>query len=198
MKNFKQYLTESVKEYSYRIKFAGLDKDADMNHLEKALEKYSVSSMSKPKVTPIQQHPMDFQNLDNLDVTIVDLVTAYPASLNELRLYVAHHMGLPEGNVLVFSGDHQEEIEREEAATQKEKPYKSLLTSPYEKVKKEDLYGTKYNEKLVKDEKKKSPKQTYAAKGDGKAETTNDLPQGKMSPVGSTVVKKPTAQSIRR
>ena len=55
MGEFAKYLTESVKQYDYRIKIAGdLDKDFS-NKLEQALAKFEVAKMSAGKTTPIQR-----------------------------------------------------------------------------------------------------------------------------------------------
>lgn len=82
MKSFKQYLTESKKEYKFRIKYAGTLTDSQIDRIEMALGKYSVLDMSKPKTTPIQEHPMDFQTLKNSEVSIVDVTVDYPSTIN--------------------------------------------------------------------------------------------------------------------
>ena len=64
MKSFKSYLVESEQTYKFRIKMAEkLRVTKRMDALEAALEKYDMKSISKPKKTPIQEHPMDFQTL---------------------------------------------------------------------------------------------------------------------------------------
>ena len=50
MSTFKEYLTESVKSYDYKIKVAGdIDKDFS-NKLETALQKFEVAKMSAGKI----------------------------------------------------------------------------------------------------------------------------------------------------
>ena len=58
MKSLKSYLVESEQTYKFRIKMAEKCDDETMNALESALEKYEVASISKPKKTPIQEHPL--------------------------------------------------------------------------------------------------------------------------------------------
>ena len=67
MKSFKSYLVENEHTYKFRLIIAEMLDDERMDALESALEKYEVSSMSKPKKTPIQEHPMDFQTLNEFD-----------------------------------------------------------------------------------------------------------------------------------
>ena len=84
MGEFTKYLTESVKQYDYRIKIAGdLDKDFS-NKLEQALAKFEVAKMSAGKTTPIQEMPLDFPKLKNIQVTIFEVTTNYPASVYEM------------------------------------------------------------------------------------------------------------------
>ena len=45
---------------------------AVVDSIETALEKYELKSLSKPKKTPIQEHPMDFQTINNAEVHIMD------------------------------------------------------------------------------------------------------------------------------
>ena len=63
MKSFRSYLVESEQTYKFRIKMAEKCDDEKMDALETALQKYDMKSISKPKKTPIQEHPMDFQTL---------------------------------------------------------------------------------------------------------------------------------------
>jgi hypothetical protein len=49
MTNFKQYLSESTKEYDYKIKVAGDLSEDFAARLETALKKYEVKSLSKGK-----------------------------------------------------------------------------------------------------------------------------------------------------
>ena len=83
MKDFKTYLMENEKTYAFRIKMANMPEGEVVDKLESALEKYEVKSFSKPKKTPIQEHPMDFQTLNNADVAIMDVELSYPTTANQ-------------------------------------------------------------------------------------------------------------------
>jgi len=152
MKSFKTYLTESTKEYNFRLKFADLPEDFNVGRLETALEKYALSSVSKPKKTPIQEHPMDFQTLNNAEVHIVDATVAYPATAGELHNYLYNALGIAPSHLVVINKDHPEEIAREELAKTEDEEYETLLGNDYkDDTKAEEFFGDKYNENMLKE-----------------------------------------------
>lgn len=182
MKSFKSYLMESASEYHYRMKMANMPENFDMNRLETFLEKYSVKSVSKPKKTPIQEHPLDFQTLTNADVHIIDFVCEYPTTAYELHNYISYSMNIPESHLVVINKNHPEEMAREEAAKDdNEQEYEPMLDSEFETSEQELVFGDEYNANMLKE---LESQDTGVEKAE-KAQTTNDLPQGEKSPVGS-------------
>jgi hypothetical protein len=166
MKKFREYLTESAKEYSFRLKFADLPDDFNIEKLEIALEKYELKSLSKPKKTPIQEHPLDFQTLQNADVSIVDATVSYPVTPAELHNYLSFVLRYPASHMVVINKDHPEEIAREEAVAKGDEEYESLLDTDYAKsdIDHDDYYGDNYNKKLVNDLVDDSMKDVFATK----------------------------------
>lgn len=80
MKNFYHYLAESEKTYKYRVKTL-IEADNDfLDRLEKALAKYDLADVSKPKKTIVQNYPRDFRDVEHGEVYIIDIVTRIPAS----------------------------------------------------------------------------------------------------------------------
>jgi hypothetical protein len=154
MSEFARYLSESIKEYNYKIKVAGdLDKDF-ANRLETACQKFEVKKLSAGKKTPIQEMPLDFPSLKNLQVTIYELITAYPVSAHELKEYLAYYLNLPKNQIVVKKpGEPSEEYQDE----MKNKPseFKSkLLDIEYgdaPKVEADKMYGDKANVSLLKE-----------------------------------------------
>ena len=63
MSTFKDYLTEAVKSYDYKIKVAGAPKDIDKIALETALQNFELAKMAAGKSTPIQSLPLDFPSM---------------------------------------------------------------------------------------------------------------------------------------
>lgn len=148
MKSLRSYLVESEHTYKFRIKMAEKCDDDTMNALETALEKYDVASLSKPKRTPIQEHPMDFQTLQNAEVFIMDTELKYPVTAHQLYTYISEVVGVPASHLVVINSDHPEEIAREEAINEEE--YETLLGSDYKEEKHEPTFGDEYNENMLK------------------------------------------------
>jgi hypothetical protein len=124
--------------------------DERMDALEAALEKYDVKSISKPKKTPIQEHPMDFQTLQNAEVFIMDAELSYPVTAHQLYEYISQTVGVPASHLVIINSDHPEEIAREEAAKAEGKEYETLLDSDYKDEKQDPTFGDAYNENMLK------------------------------------------------
>lgn len=154
MKPYKHYLTESLKTYTYRLKFANMSEDFKLEALEIALEKYSLQSVSKPKKTPIQEHPTDFQTLQNADVHIIDVEVQYPVTAHELHNYLSFVLRTPQSHLVVINKDHPEEIAREEAVAHGDDEYETIIGGDYapSEYKAEDYFGDAFNKKFVEDQ----------------------------------------------
>ena len=155
MKSLTQYLTESERTYNFRIKIANMIEDEVMDRLETALEKYDMKSLSKPKKTPIQEHPMDFQTLSNAEVYIMDAELQYPVSANQLYEYISQSVGVPANQLVVINKDHPEEIAREQTIQEEGDEYLAKLDDVEYKdaddIKVDDHFGDKYNENMLKE-----------------------------------------------
>lgn len=165
MKSFKQYLTESKKEYKFRIKYAGTLTDSQIDRIEMALGKYSVLDMSKPKTTPIQEHPMDFQTLKNSEVSIVDVTVDYPSTVQVLRNELTEYAGIPGSHLVVINANHPEEVAREEALKEQDnEEYEALLDSDLPESKNDPSFGDEYNESMLKELERGTPEIEIAKK----------------------------------
>ena len=153
MKSLKSYLVESEHTYKFRIKMAEKGDDETMDALESALEKYEVASISKPKKTPIQEHPMDFQTLNNVEVFIMDAELKYPVTAHQLYEYISQTVGVPASHLVVINSDHPEEIAREESLKGDEEYTSKLEDADYkdaDNVKTKEVFGDAYNENMLK------------------------------------------------
>lgn len=150
MKSFRSYLVESEQTYKFRIKMAEKCDDETMDALETALQKYDIKSMSKPKKTPIQEHPMDFQTLQNAEVFIMDTELQYPVTAHQLYEYISQVVGVPASHLVVINQDNPEEIAREEALKEEGEEYETLLGSDYKEEKQDPTFGDEYNENMLK------------------------------------------------
>jgi hypothetical protein len=94
---------------------------------------------------------------------------------------------------------HREDADFLESYIQ-EKAKKPVLTADLEDVKNDDSRTDRQAENLLKElaAEKKTPKQEYAAANNERVRTTNELPQGTTSPVGSRQNRIPDPMRSRR
>lgn len=132
MKSFFEHLTESKKTYKFKIRVAGEIPESFADRLETNLKKYDLVNMSSGKTTPIQETPLNFPQLHNIEVTTYDVEVNYPVTSHVLKNYLAGNCSLHESYIVVIGeNDPIEEIQQSKGD---EKPYETILT-------KEDLGG---------------------------------------------------------
>jgi hypothetical protein len=191
MSTFTQYLTESAKQYDYKIKVAGeLDKDF-ADKLETALGKFDVAKLSAGKSYPIQETPLDFPQFKNTNVTIFDAVTNYPASVFELSEYLANYLNLARNQIVVRKpGEPTEEyqanekVKNEFASVLQDVEYKDAP-----KTKADEVYGDNANQSLLKELLKDRQAKFEVAKGEDNK--TQDI-QPKEDKGNTSPLSKPT------
>lgn len=188
MKSFLEYLTESKKTYSFKIKVAGDLEEGFEERLKSAMEKYSVASMSKGKRTPIQEMPLDFPKLKNTHVTTFDLEVYYPTTTQVLEAYICQTCGCAGDRCRVYTANevaeqHQEESNRKEAA---DKPLIGQCDPPPSNH--QDLVGDKKVSSFLKD--LAAEAKSRAVEGQPK-EKANPMPEpgAAISPIGSKAQK---------
>ena len=89
MRTFKDILNESQKTYEFTIKMAGEPSKERDDKLESCLQKYQLIKLGSGKTTPITERPLDFPQLQNMEVTIFEAEVAYPVTPNVLATYIA-------------------------------------------------------------------------------------------------------------
>jgi len=156
MSTFTQYLTEAAKSYDYKIKVAGTIADDFKNRMETALQKFELAKMSAGKKTPIQSLPLDFPALSNEEVTIFDVTTNYPCSVNVLKEYLADYMNINASMIVVRKPGEPTEEYQDQIADAGKSDFANKLASVEEKfekhqVKGEDHFGDKHNMSLMKE-----------------------------------------------
>ena len=156
MSTFTQYLTEAAKSYDYKIKVAGTIADDFKNRMETALQKFELVKMSAGKKTPIQSLPLDFPALSNEEVTIFDVTTNYPCSVNVLKEYLADYMNINASMIVVRKPGEPTEEYQDQIADAGKSDFANKLASVEEKfekhpVKGEDHFGDKHNMSLMKE-----------------------------------------------
>jgi len=188
MSNFKQYLTEAVKTYEYKVKIAGdIGKDF-ASRMETACQKFEVQKLSAGKKTPIQSLPLDFPALSNESVTIYDLSTSYPVAVRELKEYLADYMKISPTQVVVRKpGEPTEEYQETIANSTKSEYVNKLRDIEYKdapKVNAEDFHSTKANTSLLKELLKDRKKTEFA-----KTEKTQEAQSKEDAPADSPLSK---------
>jgi len=125
MKSFVEYLTESKKTYDFKIGIAGELPEGCVDKLETSLQKFGVANMSSGKKTPIQERPLDFPQLSNMEVTYYEVSLNYPTTRQVLEQYIPYCCDLPVSHVIVRGvGEAQEEYQEPKS----NEPYEALLT----------------------------------------------------------------------
>jgi hypothetical protein len=193
MKNFLEHLAENQKTYEFKVKIADIDPAEHMEHLETALGAYALESISKPKRLPIQESCIDFPNFKNCQVYLLEVILKYPVNADQLRQMISERAFIAKANIVVTPSNHPEELWRNNEGELREyKQGESVLDKPYEDnpaaKKAGDAYAS-FNSIL-----KELSEATIELASDDTpaAKTTNDLPQGTLSPVGSNKNKIPS------
>ena len=194
MKTLKEYLTESKKVYSFKIKIACDLPEGFEANFKKALEKYSVCRFEKTKTTPVQESPMDFPEVKNASVTMFEVDLDYPIISPEIVNMLTADLGCQEEHVRVRGAN---EPDYEEAVKATDEPSgKALLDQPYEKGEKfKNYFGDAYNKSFLKDlEKASKQRKKDLGQKDVKAGAKDagpDYGSKSSSPVGSHQNKLP-------
>jgi len=160
MSTFTQYLTETTKSYDYKVKVAGTIADDFKNRMETALQKFELAKMSAGKKTPIQSMPLDFPALSNEEVTIFDVTTNYPVSVNVLKEYLADYMNVNASMIVVRKPGEPTEEYQDQMANAGKSDFANKLAdveqkfqdnAPTGRGKADDLSGDKYNMSLMRE-----------------------------------------------
>jgi hypothetical protein len=151
MKSFKAYLSESKKQYDFRVKIAGDVTPDQEDQLKSLLGRYTLSGFKKTAKTPIQSLPLDFPHVRNAEVNIYEVTLDYPTTQYELTEYLSSELGVGKQHLVVRrpgepSEEYQEPVEKREGALLDDPDYKEAGSPQFE-----DYYGDKYNSGFVKE-----------------------------------------------
>jgi hypothetical protein len=154
MKSFTEYLTESKKQYDFRIKIAGemsTEKEDTMKRLLGRFTNENTLTGFKKSKTPIQAVPLDFPQVKNCEVNIYEVTLDFPTTQFELTEYLAAELGIGKQNLVVRrpgepSEEYQMPVEKREGALLLDPDYKEAGSPQFE-----DYYGDKYNTGFVKE-----------------------------------------------
>jgi hypothetical protein len=159
--NLRQYIAESTQTYHYRVKTTEPLDDASLDKIERVILKYDPIGISEVRKTIFQKNPLDFADVSNAEIYIVDLEFSLPASVSVLQNDIRTALGVAEKMVVVRGWNDPTEIETQrlnakdemdEEAKKDGLTQKAALESPhYEDAPdtKTDLYGTERNSRFL-------------------------------------------------
>ena len=122
-----KYLAESKKTYEFKVGVAGKLPEGFEDRLETAMQKFSVANMSTGKKTPIQERPLDFPQLQNMEVTYYEVEVNYPTTVQVLQEYVGKCCGIEQSHIIVRNINEPQEAYQAEASGQD--TYEAKLTT---------------------------------------------------------------------
>jgi hypothetical protein len=131
MRSFKEILTESKKTYEFKIGVAGELPEGFTDRLETGLKKFGLLKVSTGKKTPIQERPLDFPQLQNMEVTYFETEVEYPTTVQVLQEYLGKCCTIPQSHIIVRNPNEPQELYQNE---KEDIVYEPILT-------KEDLGG---------------------------------------------------------
>jgi hypothetical protein len=188
MKTFREYLAESKKVYSFKVKVAGDIPENFEKDLKERLEKHKVITFSKMKTTPVQKTPLDFPELTNKEVTTFDVVLEYPVTAPEISADI-RDMGLEESCYRVRGSGEPSEIDQ--LSLDNEKSGEALLDETdmdkgNGKIEHKDYFGADFNKSFLKDlAKAAKDRNKEEGKGEYKLPKAKEDKAGKKSAIGS-------------
>jgi len=174
MRSFKEILTESKKTYEFKIGVAGPLPEGCVDKLETALKKYNVVNMTSGKKTPIQERPLDFPKLQNMEVTYWDTEIEYPTTAHVLEEYLSNCCSIPETHLIVRNAndpriEYQEETDNS--------PYETMLT-------KEDMGGESAQDSVGGNRVMDLLKELESARKERDHDGADGAPQGESKDIG--------------
>ena len=98
---FQELLNESKKTYAFKIGIAGVLPEGCEESIKTCLQKYDVASISKGKKTPITERPLDFPQLENMEVTYFEVELNYPSTQQVLQEYIGQCCSIDQAHIIV-------------------------------------------------------------------------------------------------
>jgi hypothetical protein len=176
MRSFTQLLTESKKTYEFKIGVAGPLPEGFEDTLETILKKYGANNLTSGKKTPIQERPLDFPQLQNMEVTFFELAVEYPTTTQVLQEYIGKCCGIDQAYIIVRNaGDPREEYQE----TKDDAPYEAMLT-------KEDMDGESAQDSVAGNRIMSLLKELETVRKENEHSGAEGAPVGESSDIGDT------------
>lgn len=182
---FIQLLNESKKTYKFLIRVAGNLPENFEQSLKTNLEKFSVVGISSPKRTPIQETPMDFPQLQNMEVTTFEVEVNYPTTKQVLENYLVDCCGVNHTHLNVRVPGEPVELDQQAS---EDTVYEPMLT-------KEDMGGESAQGFVGNNRVMDLLKELETARKDRSVDPIKETPKGKSKDIGETENSKSTVGS---
>ena len=174
MRSFTQLLTESKKTYEFKIGVAGPLPEGFEDTLETIFKKFGANNLTSGKKTPIQERPLDFPQLQNMEVTYFELGVEYPTTSQVLQEYVGKCCGIDQAYIIVRNmSDPREEYQE----MNDDAPYETKLT-------KEDMGGDTAQEDVAGSRIMSLLKELETARKENEHSGAEGAPVGESSDIG--------------
>jgi hypothetical protein len=195
MKSLHDYIAERNSNYAFRIKVAKHNPKDIMEEIKNALDAYQLVDITTPKSMPVQEH-REFPKWGPCECWQFEATVAYPVTSPQIYQLLRERTGMQAEWVCVYGKQQADDNDAFEAYG-KDHEGSLLLDSELKDVPGgQDLVGDKRKDSLLKELEQQSPKMValesdadlVSAKASERtkpAATTNQLPQGSKSPVGS-------------
>jgi hypothetical protein len=200
MKSLHDYIAERNSNYSFRIKVAKQNPKDIMEEIKNALDAYELVDITAPKSMPVQEH-REFPKWGPCECWQFEATVAYPTTQVQIAQLLKERTGMQAEWVCVYGKQQADDNDAFEAYG-KDHTGSLLLDDKLKDVPgAQDLVGNKRKDSLLKE----LDKASVMLEGPGEpdlvtararektppAQTTNQLPQGTKSPVGSQQNKLP-------
>jgi hypothetical protein len=200
MKSLHDYIAERNSNYAFRIKVAKQNPKDIMEEIKNALDAYELVDITTPKSMPVQEH-REFPKWGPCECWQFEATVAYPTTSVQIAQLLKERTGMQAEWVCVYGKQQADQNDYAEAYG-KDHEGSLLLDGELKDVPGgQDLVGNKRKDSLLKELDKRSPilsgpgEPDLVTAGGRKrpppAQTTNTLPQGTKSPVGSQQNKLP-------
>lgn len=207
MKSLHDYIAERNSNYSFRIKVARQNPKDIMEEIKNALNAYELVDITAPKSMPVQEH-REFPKWGPCECWQFEATVAYPTTQVQIAQLLKERAGMQAEWVCVYGRQQADDNDAFEAYG-KDHEGSLLLDSELKDVPGgQDLVGEKRKDSLLKELDDLMPmKEAHetglsdpklGARKSPPAQTTNQLPQGTKSPVGSQQNKLPPLKGKKK
>ena len=195
MKSLQEYIASRNQPYEFRIKLAKINPKGEvMERIKHALDAYELVSLTSPKSLPIQEH-RDFPKWGACECWQFEAAVNYPTTPVQIAQLIRERAGISPEWICVYGKQQADQNDAFEAYG-KDHEGSLLLDGELKDVDgAQELVGDKRKESMLKELDAQSPKlmgfkepELTAARATERtqaASTTNQLPQGTTSPVGT-------------